>query len=50
MLDETLPLHLTSSFGNYTNIGINFGSMVVLLFGFGLPQGQSLTDLDLMND
>ena len=44
MVDETVPQHLLSSFGNYTNIMINFGLMLVMLSGAALPQGDNLTD------
>lgn len=37
MLDESIPTHLLGSFGVYTNIYANFGVMLCLLFGAGLP-------------
>jgi hypothetical protein len=37
MLDETVPLHLSSAFGTATNIFLSFGIMVALLLGSVLP-------------
>lgn len=36
MLEETIPIHLMSSFGVYTNIYSNFAVMFVMLLGAGL--------------
>jgi MFS family permease len=37
MLDETVPLHLSSAFGTATNSCMSFGIMVALLLGSVLP-------------
>jgi MFS family permease len=37
MLDETVPIHLSSSFGTASNSFLSFGIMVALLLGIGLP-------------
>ena len=37
MLDETVPSHLLGFFGVFTNIYANFGVMIVMLLGIGLP-------------
>jgi facilitated trehalose transporter len=37
MLDETVPIHLSSSFGTATNTFLSGGIMVALLLGAGLP-------------
>ena len=50
MLDETVPMHLIGSFGVYTNIYANFGILVTLLLGLGLPQGDYPTDAELEAD
>ena len=50
MYDETVPQHLLSGFGNYTNISYNVGLMLVMLAGLGLPQGTKLSDDELRGD
>jgi len=37
MLDECIPTHLLDSFGVFTNIYANFGVMLCLILGAGLP-------------
>jgi MFS family permease len=37
MLDETVPIHLSSTFGTATNTFLSGGIMVALLLGAGLP-------------
>lgn len=37
MLDECIPTHLLGSYGVYTNIYANFGVMLCLILGAGLP-------------
>lgn len=37
MLDECVPFELIDAFGAYTNIYYNFGIMLCLLIGAGLP-------------
>lgn len=41
MLDECIPTHLLGSFGVYTNIYANFGVMLCLVLGAGLPTDPS---------
>ena len=36
MMEETIPSHLMSSYGVYTNIYTNLGIMIVMLLGAGL--------------
>ena len=43
-IDETVPLHLISKFGPYTNIYGNVGVICVLLLGLGLPDTAKLSD------
>lgn len=38
MLDETVPIHLSSSFGTATNSFMSGGIMIALLFGAILPE------------
>lgn len=42
MLDETVPIHLSSSFGTATNTFLSGGIMVALLLGAGLPDDDDL--------
>ena len=48
MLDETVPTHLISSFGVYTNIYANLGILATLMLGLGLPQGAEPTEEELL--
>ena len=41
MLDETVPPHLLGTFGTYTNVYANFGILLVMVLGFGLPAGDA---------
>ena len=36
-IDETAPVHLQGAFGALTNLGINFGIMIIMLLGYILP-------------
>jgi hypothetical protein len=42
MLDETVPIHLSSTFGTATNTFLSGGIMVALLLGIGLPDDDDL--------
>ena len=42
MLDETVPIHLSSTFGTATNTFLSGGIMVALLLGVGLPDDDDL--------
>lgn len=40
MLDETVPIHLNSSFGTATNTFLSGGIMIALLLGIILPDEE----------
>lgn len=42
MLDETVPTHLSSSFGTATNTFLSGGIMIALLLGAGLPDDDDV--------
>jgi MFS family permease len=42
MLDETVPIHLSSTFGTATNTFLSGGIMVALLLGAGLPDDDDI--------
>lgn len=44
MLDETVPIHLSSSFGTASNSFMSFGIMVALLLGAGLPEQDNIVE------
>ena len=46
MLDECIPTHLLGSYGVFTNIYANFGIMLCLILGAGLPTKEE----DFKND
>ena len=46
ILDESIPQHLLGSFGTYTNIYANFGIMIVMLLGVGLPESKDKLTLN----
>jgi hypothetical protein len=37
MIEETVPLHLLGLFGPITNLASNFGKMITIVLGVGLP-------------
>lgn len=43
MIEETVPHNLIGSFGIITNLSINWGMLIALLMGFGLPEHTSNT-------
>jgi facilitated trehalose transporter len=42
MLDETVPIQLSSTFGTATNTFLSGGIMIALLLGVGLPAGDDI--------
>ena len=42
MLDETVPIHLNSSFGTATNTFLSGGIMLAIILGLLLPDGDDL--------
>lgn len=44
MLDETVPIHLNSSFGTATNTFLSGGIMIALLLGVILPDNEVIID------
>jgi hypothetical protein len=36
-LNETIPVYLINTYGNFTTVGLAFGYMIVLGLGLGLP-------------
>lgn len=42
MLDETVPIYLSSSFGTASNTFLSGGIMLALILGVGLPEQHDL--------
>mmetsp|Transcript_24758 Transcript_24758/g.20813 ORF Transcript_24758/g.20813 Transcript_24758/m.20813 type:complete len:87 (-) Transcript_24758:1084-1344(-) len=45
MLDETVPIHLSSSFGTASNSFLSCGIMLALILGVLLPESDDLEGL-----
>jgi len=45
MLDETVPIHLSSSFGTASNSFLSCGIMLALILGIILPEADDLVGL-----